>query len=94
MSAVDDSALPNSSVFPKEVAFGVVPIFVPEVDQKPTGAVRPQYLLIQHVLGHWGFPKGRPEAGEKGSETAAREFAEETGWPAPRPSLETSKPAT
>jgi bis(5'-nucleosidyl)-tetraphosphatase len=39
-----------------------------------------QYLVIQHTNGgHWGFPKGHPEAGETERETALREVHEETG---------------
>ena len=37
-----------------------------------------QVLLIQHIEGHWGFPKGRPEQGESCLETAYRELNEET----------------
>jgi len=37
------------------------------------------YLLVQHVAGHWGFPKGHPDNGESTAETALRELAEETG---------------
>lgn len=36
-------------------------------------------LLIHHVLGHWGFPKGHVEKGETEEETAKREVFEETG---------------
>jgi len=37
------------------------------------------FLLIQHRAGHWGFPKGHPDAGETALATACREFEEETG---------------
>jgi len=37
------------------------------------------YLLVRHVAGHWGFPKGHPEEGESYLDTALRELAEETG---------------
>lgn len=37
-------------------------------------------LLVKHTVGHWGFPKGRPENGEKEEETAIREVKEETGY--------------
>jgi 8-oxo-dGTP pyrophosphatase MutT (NUDIX family) len=41
---------------------------------------RPRYLVVQHESGgHWGFPKGHPDAGETEMETAKREIAEETG---------------
>jgi predicted NUDIX family NTP pyrophosphohydrolase len=33
--------------------------------------------------GHWSIPKGEHEAGESALEAAYREFAEETGHPAP-----------
>ncbi len=36
-------------------------------------------LLIQHVGGHWAFPKGHPEENETPQQTAERELAEETG---------------
>jgi bis(5'-nucleosidyl)-tetraphosphatase len=37
------------------------------------------YLLLQHIRGHWAFPKGHIEAGEKSLEAARREILEETG---------------
>jgi len=37
------------------------------------------YLLLHYDLGHWGFPKGHIEKGEKTEKTAQREVAEETG---------------
>ena len=37
-------------------------------------------LLLKHRFGgHWSFPKGHVEAGEKEYETALREVREETG---------------
>ena len=36
-------------------------------------------LMVQEQKGHWGFPKGRKEKGEKPLETARRELFEETG---------------
>jgi len=38
-----------------------------------------KYLLIKQHQGHWGFPKGHTEKGEKYIETAIRELWEETG---------------
>jgi GT2 family glycosyltransferase/8-oxo-dGTP pyrophosphatase MutT (NUDIX family) len=38
-----------------------------------------EYLIIQQKNGDWGFPKGHPEKGESGKETAVRELREETG---------------
>jgi 8-oxo-dGTP pyrophosphatase MutT (NUDIX family) len=40
---------------------------------------QPEFLLIQHHAGHWGFPKGHQEAGENELATARRELFEETG---------------
>jgi diadenosine hexaphosphate hydrolase (ATP-forming) len=36
-------------------------------------------LLLQHVSGHWVFPKGHVEAGETQLQAALREIAEEAG---------------
>lgn len=55
----------------KDEAFGIIPIL-----HHPEGN---QFLLIQHWAGHWGFPKGHPEAGETPLTAACREFEEETG---------------
>ena len=57
------------------------------VDERSAGAVvfymegnsEPEYLLLHYVAGHWDFPKGNIEAGEKESQTAIREIREETG---------------
>ena len=37
------------------------------------------YLLLKYRNGHWGFPKGHVEKGEKSEETFLREAREETG---------------
>jgi 8-oxo-dGTP pyrophosphatase MutT (NUDIX family) len=37
------------------------------------------YLLLHYKSGHWEFPKGHIEKGEKEIETAKRETEEETG---------------
>jgi bis(5'-nucleosidyl)-tetraphosphatase len=37
------------------------------------------YLLLHYHAGHWDFPKGNIEKGEKPKETAKREIQEETG---------------
>lgn len=37
------------------------------------------YLLLHYEAGHWDFPKGNIEKGEKIEETARREIEEETG---------------
>lgn len=39
----------------------------------------PRYLLIRDSYGHWGFPKGHLERGERGDTAALREVMEETG---------------
>jgi len=36
-------------------------------------------LILKHRKGHWAFPKGHPDSGEKKIETALRELKEETG---------------
>ena len=38
-----------------------------------------QYVIIQHLGGHWGFPKGHMEPGESETDTALREIQEEIG---------------
>ena len=38
-----------------------------------------RYLIIRHLGGHCGFPKGHIEPGESEEETAIREIREETG---------------
>ena len=37
------------------------------------------YLLIRDSYGHWGFPKGHLERGERADRAAVREVMEETG---------------
>lgn len=54
-----------------DYSVGVIPIHI-------EAGVR-RYLVVQHVAGHWGFPKGHPEDGESPRQTALRELAEETG---------------
>jgi 8-oxo-dGTP pyrophosphatase MutT (NUDIX family) len=36
------------------------------------------YLLLQHTRGHWAFPKGHIEKGERSIDAARREIKEET----------------
>ncbi|ADD08714.1 bis(5'-nucleosyl)-tetraphosphatase [Candidatus Aciduliprofundum boonei] len=38
-----------------------------------------KYLLLHYPTGHWDFPKGHVEKGEKDVEAAKREIFEETG---------------
>ncbi|MEK7624805.1 MAG: NUDIX domain-containing protein [Patescibacteria group bacterium] len=52
-------------------SFGIIPIRLHRGNL--------EYLLIQHQVGHWGFPKGHKNAGESDADTARREFMEETG---------------
>jgi len=54
--------------------------------EKSTGAVifrkeksKVYYLLLHYQSGHWDFPKGNIEKGEKLVETVKRETKEETG---------------
>ncbi|MGB9697194.1 MAG: bis(5'-nucleosyl)-tetraphosphatase [Ignavibacteria bacterium] len=37
------------------------------------------YLIIKHNKGHWGFPKGHRDTGERAIDAALRELYEETG---------------
>lgn len=66
-------------------SFGVIPY-------RQNDAGGREFLLIQHLAGHWSFPKGHAERGESPLETALRELAEETGLAdvplRPRPALE------
>jgi 8-oxo-dGTP pyrophosphatase MutT (NUDIX family) len=39
----------------------------------------PLFLLIRDSYGHWGFPKGHLERGERAATAALREVMEETG---------------
>lgn len=57
---------------PVEKSAGAV-VFYREPDEKI------KYLLLEHRAGHWKFPKGLIEKGEKLEETALRECREETG---------------
>ena len=41
----------------------------------------PLFLLIRDSYGHWGFPKGHLERGERAEVAARREVIEETGLP-------------
>jgi len=54
---------------PTEESYGIIP-FRFEADEL-------QFLVVRHHQGHWGFPKGRREAGETPEETARRELREE-----------------
>jgi 8-oxo-dGTP pyrophosphatase MutT (NUDIX family) len=47
------------------------------VFKKEKDAVK--YLLLHYHAGHWDFPKGNIEKGEKLEETVKREVKEETG---------------
>jgi bis(5'-nucleosidyl)-tetraphosphatase len=55
----------------KEISYGIIPL------RKKHGNW--QVLIVKHGKGHWAFPKGHPETGEKPIETAERELREETG---------------
>lgn len=43
------------------------------------GEDEPRFLLIRDSYGHWGFPKGHLERGERSDTAALREVMEETG---------------
>jgi 8-oxo-dGTP pyrophosphatase MutT (NUDIX family) len=56
------------------------------IEERSAGAVlfrmrdnKPLYLLLHYVAGHWDFPKGNIEEGEKDTDTVKREVKEETG---------------
>lgn len=55
----------------KEQSFGIIPL--------QRNAQRWQVFIVQQKQGHFGFPKGHPEANETPFETACRELHEETG---------------
>jgi 8-oxo-dGTP pyrophosphatase MutT (NUDIX family) len=55
---------------PREISAGVI-VF--------RRGPEPHYLLLHYESGHWDFPKGHIEPGEKPEETAKRELKEETG---------------
>jgi mutator protein MutT len=38
-----------------------------------------KYLLLQHIAGHWSFPKGKMEGGETKQQAGLRELQEEAG---------------
>ncbi|MHA1238593.1 MAG: bis(5'-nucleosyl)-tetraphosphatase [Candidatus Odinarchaeia archaeon] len=55
------------------------------VEERSVGAVvfrknkKIKFLILKYGWGHWGFPKGLIEPGEKEVDTAMREIREETG---------------
>jgi bis(5'-nucleosidyl)-tetraphosphatase len=55
----------------KDTSFGLIPMY--------KDGDKIEFLLTQHILGHWAFPKGHAERKESPLETAQREFEEETG---------------
>ncbi|MBI3573271.1 MAG: NUDIX domain-containing protein [Candidatus Kerfeldbacteria bacterium] len=55
----------------QEYSAGIIPVY-------QTGQA-PYYLIVQHLGGHWGFPKGHLEFGENEIDAARRELREETG---------------
>lgn len=55
-----------------EYSFGIIPLLRQAHHDWKT-------LLIKHRKGHWGFPKGHPDAHESQEQTAQRELEEETG---------------
>ncbi len=56
----------------KENSFGIIPL-------RKLNESQVEVFMTQHREGHWGFPKGHKEKGEKPKETAERELTEETG---------------
>ena len=55
----------------KDQSYGIVPVHLRDDGR--------HYLVVQHLGGHWSFPKGHPEKGETPEQTARRELLEETG---------------
>ena len=55
----------------KDFSYGLVPMY--------KDGDKVEFLLTQHIEGHWAFPKGHAEGKESPLETAQREFEEETG---------------
>jgi bis(5'-nucleosidyl)-tetraphosphatase len=55
----------------REYSFGIIPMY--------KGSSGIELLLVQHIEGHWAFPKGHPDLGESPLETAKRELQEEAG---------------
>jgi bis(5'-nucleosidyl)-tetraphosphatase len=56
----------------KDYSYGIIPIY-----HAPKSEA--MFLLVQHALGHWGFPKGHKEQDESPLDAALRELKEETG---------------
>jgi bis(5'-nucleosidyl)-tetraphosphatase len=54
----------------KDFSYGLIPMY------RDGDSV--EFLLTQHIEGHWAFPKGHAEENESFLETAQREFEEET----------------
>lgn len=63
---------------PREISAGAV-IFRREPSFAKASEGKILYLLLHYQAGHWDFPKGNVEQGEKEEETIKREVAEETG---------------
>lgn len=55
----------------KDFSYGLIPIY--------RDGNQFQFLVIQHIEGHWAFPKGHAEGDETALAAAQREFEEETG---------------
>lgn len=55
-----------------EKSFGILPL-------KKEGEQWQIFLIKSRNGGYWGFPKGKPHAGETPKDSAARELKEETG---------------
>lgn len=51
-------------------SYGVVPV-------KP-GGMEPQYLIVQHQSGHWGFPRTQAAPAEMATAAAKRALFEQT----------------
>lgn len=56
----------------KDKSYGIILVYRKDGQEN-------KFLILQQTQGHWSFPKGHGEEGEKPVQIAIRELAEETG---------------